>query len=78
MPRVVQETQECPANPRGWRVRRRVGGLTYIRLHRGLEFLAVILDAFSRKVFGWKLGRTLAARLPIAALELAIAERTSE
>ncbi|HXU19287.1 MAG TPA: DDE-type integrase/transposase/recombinase, partial [Verrucomicrobiae bacterium] len=37
--------------------------------------LAVILDAFSRKVVGWELDRTLAARLPIAALEKAIAER---
>jgi putative transposase len=38
-------------------------------------FLAVILDAFSRKVVGWELDRTLAARLPIAALEKALAER---
>jgi putative transposase len=38
-------------------------------------FLAVILDAFSRKVVGWELDRTLAARLPVAALEKAIAER---
>jgi putative transposase len=39
-------------------------------------FLAVILDAFSRKVVGWEPDRTLAARLPIAALEKAIGERT--
>ncbi len=38
-------------------------------------YLAVILDAFSRKVVGWALDRTLASRLPIAALEQAIAER---
>ena len=35
----------------------------------------MILDAFSRKVVGWALDRTLASRLPIAALEKAIAER---
>ena len=35
----------------------------------------MILDAFSRKVVGWELDRTLAARLPIAALEQALAER---
>jgi putative transposase len=52
-----------------------VADITYIRLHREWVFLAVILDAFSRKVVGWKLDRTLAARLPIAALEKAIAER---
>jgi len=42
-----------------------------------LEFvyLAVILDGFSRKVVGWALERTLATRLPKAALEQAIAKR---
>ena len=35
----------------------------------------MILDVFSRKVVGWALERTLAARLPIAALEQAIGER---
>ena len=52
-----------------------VADITYIRLHREFVFLAVILDAFSRKVVGWELDRTLAARLPITALENAIAER---
>jgi transposase InsO family protein len=52
-----------------------VADLTYIRLKREFVFLAVILDAFSRKVVGWELDRTLAARLPIATLEKAIAER---
>jgi transposase InsO family protein len=52
-----------------------VADITYIRLHREFVFLAVIPDAFSRKVVGWELDRTLAARLPIAALEKAIAER---
>ena len=35
----------------------------------------MILDAYSRKVAGWALERILAARLPIAALEHALAER---
>jgi putative transposase len=52
-----------------------VADITYIRLHREFVYLAVILDAYSRKVVGWELDRTLAARLPIAALEKAIAER---
>jgi transposase InsO family protein len=52
-----------------------VADITYIRLHREFVYLAVILDAWSRKVVGWELGRTLAAALPIAALEKAIAER---
>jgi len=52
-----------------------VADITYIRLCREFVFLAVILDGFSRKVVGWELERTLAARLPLAALEKAIAER---
>jgi len=52
-----------------------VADITYIRLQREFVYLAVILDAFSRKAVGWALDRTLAARLPIAALEKAIAER---
>ena len=49
--------------------------ITYIRLQQEFVYLAVILDAFSRKVVGWALERTLASRLPIAALEQAIAQR---
>lgn len=52
-----------------------VADITYIRLHREFVYLAVILDAYSRKVVGWELAGTLVARLPIAALEKAIAER---
>ena len=52
-----------------------VADITYIRLQKEFVYLAVILDAFSRKVVGWALDRTLAARLPIAALEQAIAQR---
>jgi transposase InsO family protein len=52
-----------------------VADITYIRLHGEFVFLAVILDAFSRKSIGWELDRTLAARLPMAALEKALAER---
>jgi putative transposase len=52
-----------------------VADITYIRLGREFVFLAVILDAFSRKVVGWELDRTLAARLPMAALERALAQR---
>ena len=52
-----------------------VADLTYIQLHREFVYLAVILDAYSRKVVGWESSGTLVARLPIAALEKAIAER---
>jgi len=52
-----------------------VADITYIRLKIEFVYLAVILDGHSRKVVGWALERTLASRLPIAALEHAIAER---
>ncbi len=52
-----------------------VADITYIRLKAEFVYLAVILDAFSRKVVGWELDRTLASRLPMAALECAIKER---
>jgi len=52
-----------------------VADITYIRLKAEFVYLAVILDAFSRKVVGWALDRTLANRLTISALEHAIAQR---
>jgi len=52
-----------------------VADITYIRLRTEFVYLAVILDAFSRKVVGWALGRNLTSELTIAALEKAIAER---
>jgi putative transposase len=52
-----------------------VADITYIRLQKEFVYLAVVLDAFSRKVVGWAVDRTLAARLPIAALQQAIAQR---
>ena len=52
-----------------------VADITYIRLQAEFVYLAVILDAYSRKVVGWALGRTLASRLAIAALEQAIRKR---
>src|SRR5258705_5325955 len=52
-----------------------VADITYIRLKWEFVYLAVILDAFSRKVVGWELGKTLAVRLALAALKKALVER---
>src|SRR5262250_2762201 len=52
-----------------------VADITYIHLQSEFVYLSVILDAFSRKVVGWALDRTLVSRLPITALKQAIAER---
>ena len=52
-----------------------VADFTYLRLKGEFVYLAVILDAYSRKVLGWELERTLTARMPMAALEKALVER---
>ena len=52
-----------------------VADLTYIRLALEFVYLAVILDAFSRRVIGWALDRTLEAGLTLAALRMALAQR---
>lgn len=52
-----------------------VADLTYIRLAEEFVYLAVVLDAFSRKVIGWALDRHLEASLAVAALRQAIDQR---
>jgi putative transposase len=52
-----------------------IADITYIRLRAEFVYLAVILDAFSRIVVGWALGRTLQAKLPLRALMHAISNR---
>ena len=52
-----------------------VADITYIRLKADFVYLAVVLDAYSRKVVGWSLDRTLTTRLPLGALEQAIVDR---
>ena len=52
-----------------------VADLTYLRLEREFAYLAVVLDAWSRKVVGYAIGRVLDARLPLAALEAALETR---
>jgi putative transposase len=52
-----------------------IADLTYIRLNGEFVYLAVILDKWSRRVVGWALDRTLAARLAVTALQRAIAAR---
>jgi putative transposase len=49
--------------------------ITYVRLGEAFVYLAVVLDAFSRKVIGWALDDHLEARLAIAALDMAIMAR---
>lgn len=52
-----------------------VSDITYIRLLREFIYLAVILDAFSRRCIGWALERTLETELALSALRMALASR---
>ena len=52
-----------------------VADITYIRLREQFLYLAVILDAHSRRVVGGELGETLEATLAVAALNRALAQR---
>ena len=49
--------------------------ITYIRLRDEFVFLAVILDAFSRRVIGWALDRTMEDELTLTALRMALSCR---
>jgi Transposase and inactivated derivatives len=52
-----------------------VSDITYVATLEGWLYLAVILDLFSRKVVGWKLGETLEAELVVVALKNALIVR---
>jgi putative transposase len=52
-----------------------VADITYIRLAEEFIYLAVLLDAYSRRVIGWALDRTLRAELALAALRMALRGR---
>jgi transposase InsO family protein len=50
--------------------------ITYVRLREEFVFLAVILDAFSRRVIGWALDRTMEDELTLMALRMALSRRS--
>jgi transposase InsO family protein len=52
-----------------------VADITYIRLEAEFVYLAVVIDAFSRRVIGWALDRTLEDDLPLEALRVALEQR---
>lgn len=53
-----------------------VADITYIRLLREFIYLAVLLDAFSRRCIGWALSRHIDTQLTLAALQMALHTRT--
>jgi transposase InsO family protein len=52
-----------------------VADITYVRLDEAFVYLAVILDAYSRKVVGWAMEDHLRTSLALGALEMALATR---
>jgi putative transposase len=52
-----------------------VADITYVRLQEEFAYLAIVLDAFSRRVVGWALETHLQASLATAALRMALAAR---
>jgi putative transposase len=50
--------------------------ITYVRLREEFIFLAVILDAFSRRVIGWALDRNMEDELTLTALRMALSRRS--
>jgi putative transposase len=52
-----------------------VADITYIRLEREFVYLAVVIDAFSRRVIGWALDQTVEDELTLTALRMALEAR---
>jgi len=52
-----------------------VADITYVPTWAGFLYLAVVLDAFSRRIVGWAMGNDLKAQLVIDAMDMAIRQR---
>jgi putative transposase len=55
-----------------------IADITYIRLRDEFVYVAVILDAYSRRVLGWALDRTMEDELTLSALRMALSRRVVE
>ena len=52
--------------------------ITYVPTLAGFLYLAIVLDVFSRRIVGWAMDSSLATKLVVDALEMAIAQRRPE
>jgi transposase InsO family protein len=55
-----------------------IADITYIRLRDEFVYVAVILDAYSRRAIGWALDRTMEDELTLSALAMALSRRVVE
>jgi putative transposase len=68
---LILDLKELKSPDRLW-----VGDITYVPIETlRFGYLAILMDRFSRKVVGWKLGKDMTDQLVIAALQQAIRER---
>jgi putative transposase len=70
---LVERRFTAPAPNRLW-----VSDLTYIATWSGFAYTAFIIDAFSRRIVGWRVAATLRPELALDALEMAIWARASD
>lgn len=52
-----------------------VGDITYLKTATGFEYLATVIDLYSRRVVGWALGSSVETSLVIEALDMALRQR---
>jgi putative transposase len=69
-PDLVERNFTAEAPDRLW-----VADITYVPTWAGFLYLAVVLDAFSRRIVGWSMATTLAKQLVLDALNMALATR---
>jgi putative transposase len=69
-PDLVQRSFAASAPNQVW-----VADLTYVPTQQGFLFLAVVLDACSRRIVGWSMAAHLRTELPLAALNMALQHR---
>jgi transposase InsO family protein len=55
-----------------------VSDITYVRLRETFLYMAIVMDAYSRRVVGWELAEDLRAELALGALNRALADRSIE
>ena len=55
-----------------------VADITYVPTWAGFLYLAVVLDAFSRRIIGWAMGNDQKAQLVIDAMNMAVTQRKPE
>jgi putative transposase len=72
-PDLVQRRFEAVGANQLW-----VADMTYVPTWAGFIYLAVVLDAWSRRVVGWAIGETMTAELVLSALNMALQQRRAQ